>query len=83
VHGIEDPAAAVGQRLEDLLERGGINDVVPPAKSDHREHLTGGRDGPLDQLSARLLEGAEQRRRERQRGACAEGGSEELATIDH
>ena len=58
VHRVEDSAAAVGKRLEDLLERGVIRAprVVAERESEGREHLTGRRNGPLNELSARLLQ---------------------------
>ena len=88
VHRVEDSAAVVDKRLEDLLERGGIRarHVVRERESDDREHLTGGRNGALNELSARLLkclQCAEQLRRERQRSASADGDSEKVATVDH
>jgi hypothetical protein len=55
----------------------------PPGDADDGEHLTGGRDGPLNELAARLLQGAEQLGRERQRSAGTGGHSEKSATIDH
>ena len=74
VHHVDDPAAVVDQRLEDLLERGGIGaGRSRPTEADDREHLTGRRNGPLNELSALLLlQCAEQLRRERQRSAGAE-----------
>ena len=85
VHRVVDSAAVVGKRLEDLLERGVIRArrVVAERESDGREHLTGRRNGPLNELSARLLKCAEQLRRERQRSAGAEGDAKKFATIDH
>ena len=79
---VEDSAAVVGKRLEDLLERGVIRAprVVRERESDDREHLTGRRNGPLNELSARLLKCAEQLRRERQRSAGAEGRAKKFAT---
>ena len=85
VHRVEDSAAVVEKRLEDLLERGGIRArrVVRERESDDREHLTGRRDGPLNELSALLLKCAEQPRRQRQCRAAADGDSKEIATSDH
>ena len=85
VHRVEDPAAVVDHRLEDLLERGVIRArrVVRERESDDREHLTGRRNGPLNERSARLLKCTEQLRRERQRSAGAGGDSKKFATVDH
>ena len=91
VQHVDDFAAVVEQRLEDLLDRGDIRGLRrhrghrgPRPEADDREHLTGRRNGPLNELSARLLlKCAEQLRRERQRSAGAGGDSEEFATIDH
>jgi hypothetical protein len=85
VQGVEDPAAVVGERPQDFLERGVIRArrVVRERESDDREHLTGRRDGPPDERGPGLLDGAEQLRGERQRGAGAERDAEEVATTDH
>jgi hypothetical protein len=85
VHRVEDSAAVVGKRLEDLPERGVIRAprMVAERQSDGREHLTGRRDGPLNELSARLLKCAEQLRSERDCSAGAEADSEKFATVDH
>ena len=81
VHRVEESAAVVDQRLEDLLERGVIRGVrVPELEADDREHLTGRRNGPLNELSARLLKCAEQLRSERQRSAGAEGRAKKFTT---
>jgi hypothetical protein len=78
VQHVDDSAAVVDQRLEDLLDRGAIRGSWPEA--DDREHLTGRRDGPLNELSARLLKYAEQLRSERQRSAGAEGHAKPFTT---
>src|SRR5207253_1332568 len=70
---VEDSAAVVGKRLEDLLECGVIRAprVIAERQAEGREHLTGRRNAPLNELAARLLKPkcAEQLRSERQR--CA------------
>ena len=82
VHHVEDSAAVVDQRLEDLLQRGVIPRHVPPADADDREHFTGRRDRPANELSLRLLKCAEQLRGERQRSAGAGGESQEITAVD-
>ena len=79
---VDDSATVVEQRLEDFLHPGAIR-FLRGIEADYREHLAGRRDGPLDHLSARQLQGAEQLRRERQRYAGTSGYSKEFATIDH
>ena len=66
VHRVEEFGAVIDQRLDDRLERGGILQRVPELDADDREHLAGRRDGPLNELSARLLKRAEQFLSERQ-----------------
>jgi hypothetical protein len=75
VHRVEDSAAVVGKRPEDLLEAGGIRarGVVRERESDDREHLAGGRNGPLNELSARRPLCPEQLRSERQRSGLRTG----------
>ena len=73
VHRVDEPAAVVDQRLEDLLDRGVIwRCGVPEMQADDREPLTGRRNGPLNQLAARLLECSQEIRRERQRSASGQ-----------
>jgi hypothetical protein len=53
VHRVEESAAVVEQRLKDLLECGVIRRRgIPELEADDREHLTGRRNGPLNELSA-------------------------------
>jgi hypothetical protein len=96
VHRIEELAAVLDERPDDLLERGVIwRRGVPEMDADSREPLAGRRDGPLDQRRSRLLKGAEQLRpfdklraapsrvegwRERQRNAGAQGHAEKITT---
>jgi hypothetical protein len=98
---VEDSAAVVDHRFHDRLEHGvrlgrrvdhvhqvrqpGVVLDRPPSDTNDGEHLTGGRDGPLNELSARLLQPkcAEQLGRQRQRSAGAGGHSEKSASIDH
>jgi hypothetical protein len=54
VQHVDHLAAVGGEGLEDLLDRGAIRGPRPEA--DDREHLTGRRNGPLNELPARLLE---------------------------
>jgi hypothetical protein len=54
---VDDFAAPVDERLEDLLHRGGLRGPCP--ETDDREVLPRRRDGPLDENSARLLKCAE------------------------
>jgi hypothetical protein len=72
------------ERLEDLLERGGIRRDVPSTEADHRERLAGRLNRPVNELSARLLlKRAEELRGERQRRAGTGGDAEKLSTINH
>jgi hypothetical protein len=84
VHRVVDSASPIGKRLEDLRERGVIRAprVVTERESEGRDHLASRRNGPLNELPARLLKCAEQLGTERQRSAGAKGGSKELATVD-
>ena len=73
VQHVDDSAAVVDQRLEDLLRPRRLSDPCrAAAEADDREHLTGRRNGPLNERSRRLLMCAEQLRSERQRSAGAE-----------
>src|SRR5688572_23164680 len=91
MHHVDDFAAVVQKRLEHRLDRGDIRGLRrhrgathgPRREADDRQHLTGGWDRPLNELSALLLECAEQLRTERQCSAGAKGDSEKFATIDH
>jgi hypothetical protein len=81
---VDDFAAVVEQRLEDFLHPCVVRCFLR-AEAHDREHFAGRRDGPLNELSPRLLKVkcAKELRRERQRSASAGGDSKELATIHH
>jgi hypothetical protein len=84
VHRVEEFRAVIDQCLEDFLERRRIlGRVIPELETDDREHLTGRRNGPLNELAARLLEGEEQFRSERERRAGPSRHTEKFATINH
>ena len=82
---VEDFAAIVDKRLEDLLERYRIRApcMVREPESDNGELFTGRWNDPLNELTARLLQCAEKFRRERERSAGAEGDAEKIATVYH
>ena len=85
VHRVEDPAAVIDHRLQDVLERGVIRArrMVREGESDHRELLAGRRNRALDERAARLLQGADELRRECERRAGAGGHSQKFPTVDH
>jgi hypothetical protein len=57
--------------------------MVAERESEGREHLTGRRNGALNELSALLLKGPEKLRRDCQRSARTGGDSKKFATIYH
>jgi hypothetical protein len=82
VRKVNDLAAVVEQRLEDFLHPRVVRFLLR-VEADDREHFTGRRDGPLNELSLRVLKCAEQLGCERQRSAGASSYSKKFATIDH